>query len=173
MRKAVAAGCLSLGLMTLSAAAMALALPEAQGTTFSETLLVTPDADNTLWFQISGATSQFDSLSFAFEGIGLAVTAAPLLAAPTLRVATFNDIRNNAFSLSGGTAYTVTVSGKTAASIPGGDATLAVNVLNGAVARSSPAVLSTSAVPEPESYAMLLVGLALMGAKVARRRVKS
>jgi hypothetical protein len=74
-------------------------------------------------------------------------------------VAAFNDIRNNNYLLLGGQSYTVTVSGTTKSNVLGGYGIVSLTSANGTV----------SPVPEPESYAMFLAGLGLMGA-IARRR---
>jgi hypothetical protein len=159
----IAATSAGLALMALAGSANALTFNEGQNTSFGQYFSVTPSANNKLLFSVSGNTSQFDALSFSFVGVsGLAITATPSLTDPSVWMAAFNDIRNNGFNLSGSTTYQVKVSGHTVSSIPGGEGTVSVVVLNGII----------SSVPEPESYAMLLAGLGLLGV-VARRRAKA
>lgn len=152
----------------LSGAANALSFTEAQGTTFQQYLDVTPTVTNKMLFSISGFNSSFDSLGFSFVGnTGPSVTATNTLN-PSVKLASFNDFKNNSFSLTAGTHYFILVSGVTHASIPGGVGSLSISALNATV---TPTTLSNviASVPEPETYAMFLAGLGLIGG-IARRR---
>jgi len=160
MKKTLSISVIALGLMGMASAANALSFNEAQGTTFEQFLDVTPTIDNRLLLSVSGLNSQFDSLSFAFTGVpGLSVTATNALN-PSVKLAAFNDIRNNGFTLLAGTTYQVKISGQTNTSIPGGEGTVSISALNAVVAL----------VPEPETYAMFLAGLGLIGGMARRRK---
>lgn len=161
MKKTLVAGSVGLALLALAGSANALTFNEAQGQSFAQLFAVTPSATDRLVFSVSGMTSQLDSLSFSFLS-GPSVTASHPVGQPTVWLAAFNDIRNTGFSLAGGTPYQVTISGHTAASIPGGEAAVSVNILNGII----------SSVPEPEGYAMLLAGLGLLG-MIGRRGISA
>lgn len=158
MRKNIIAGSIGLGLLALSGVANAnsLTFNEMQGSSFEQWLIVTPSVTNKTIFQVSGLDAQFDLLSFSFIGVGLNKTATVF---GSLRSATFNDSLNVSYSLTSGTPYQVKISGHTRASLIGGEGTVSVNALNAVV----------TMVPEPESYAMLLAGLGLLGV-IARRR---
>ena len=80
----------------------------------------------------------------------------------------FNDVRNNRYALSN-KAYTLKIDGVTKSAITGGIGVVSITTLDGTTATLDARI--TSPVPEPETYAMLLAGLGLMGA-VARRRSK-
>lgn len=157
MKKSIVAGSIGLGLLALAGTANALTFNEAQNSTFDQYLNVTPSVTNTLVFSVSGLNSQFDALSFSFLAVPGLIKTATL--SNGVWKAAFNDNLNGLFTLTGGTTYSVKVSGHTLASIPGGSGTVTVSALNAVV----------TAVPEPESYAMLLAGLGLIGV-VARRR---
>ncbi len=139
-------------------AASALDFQTAAGSSFTEYFTLTPTVSNTLVFSVSGLAVQYDSLSF--EVLGAVPEVAATLKNGNL-VGAYNDIRNNAYVLTGGTPYTLKVTGTTKAVLPGVFGIVAINTLNGAV----------TPVPEPESYAMLLAGLGLVGT-IARRRMK-
>jgi hypothetical protein len=173
MKKGIAAGFIGLGLLALAGTVNALTFSEAAGSSFEQVLSVTPNVDNELVFQVTGSSTQFESLSFSFAEAGPSVVAEPSSAAPAVLVATFNDLRDDEFLLNRGMHYLVTVSGRTRAGIPGGEATVAVNVLNGDVTMpAATAFITPPPGTAPESYAMLLFGLIAMGAKIARRRIK-
>lgn len=144
-------------ILASAGAANALDFQTASGASFTEQFLLTPTADNTAVFSVSGLANQFSALSFSIAG-GPSVTGA-------LRngswVAAFNDGRNGAYTLTGNTDYTVTIAGITLANVPGNFGLVSVNTLNGSVV----------AVPEPETFAMLLAGLGVVG-MVSRRRKK-
>lgn len=160
MKKTVAAFALGAGALMLTGTANALSFNEAQGTTFEQFLDVTPTQDNKLVFSVSGLNSHFDALSFSFMGVpGLSLTATNTLN-PSVKLAAFNDIRNNGYLLQGNTHYVVKVSGQTNSSIVGGEGTVSISALNAVVAL----------VPEPETYAMFLAGLGLIGGMARRRR---
>ena len=127
----------------------------AANTAFTQYFTLTPTEDNKTVLVVSGLVPQFSSLSFE------------LLSGPTVvasvnagsLVAGFNDGKNNSFSLVAGTNYTLKITGQTRSHPPGGYGLVSVTAIKGTV----------SPVPEPESYAMFLAGLGLMGA-IARRR---
>jgi hypothetical protein len=164
MKKSFIATAIGLGLLASGGTATAntLTFNEASGSPFTQYLWVTPDAPDDLGFFVSGPSSQFDALSFLFVAVpGLPVT---MTASGGTRKASFDDMENTQpqFSLNGGEAYLVKVFGLTRAGIVGGHGTVTVSVIGTAI----------PAVPEPESYAMLLAGLGLLGL-IARRRAKA
>lgn len=126
------------------------------GTSFTKSFTFNPDADNSFVFSVSGLADYYSALSFQIVG------QVPTITATNKNgnlVAAFNDIRNSNYFLLGGQNYTVTVSGTTKSNVLGGYGIVSLTSANGTV----------SPVPEPESYAMFLAGLGLMGA-IARRR---
>lgn len=129
------------------------------GSSFTNYFTLTPTLTNKVVLTVSGLGAQFSNLSFEVLSGGPSVTAS--LSNNSL-VASFNDRTNNSYILNGGTHYTLKVSGITKAQPPGVFGIVSVNALGGTVAP----------VPEPETYAMLLAGLGLMGT-VARRRMKA
>ena len=165
MKKNLIAAAIGFGLLASGSTAIAntLTFNEASGASFTQDLWVTPNATNDLLFSVFGLASQFSSLSFSFADIPALTVPATLLSSGTLK-ASFDDLANNAFSnqfsLIGGHSYRVTVSGQTVPGILGGHGTVTVSALG------------VVAVPEPESYAMLLAGLGLLGL-IARRRAKA
>ena len=131
------------------------------GSGFVKSFVVTPTSTNNLVLTVSGLGTQYSELSFAVLSGG------PLVAARTVGdsfMATFNDVRNANFSLIAATPYTIQITGVTKADLPGGFGLISITALNGIV---TPALAVISSVPEPETFAMLLVGL--IGA-FARRR---
>jgi hypothetical protein len=152
---------LSLVAATLAAAGAAHALDfqTTAGTAFNQSFLITPTATDSLYLSVSGLAAQFSSLSFSILSGGPTVTA--VLSNGSL-VASADDWYDTAFSLIGGQSYTLQISGFTKAAAPGIFGSVSINTLEGTV----------SPVPEPESFAMLLAGLGLMGA-IARRRSKA
>jgi hypothetical protein len=124
---------------------------------FTKYFTVTPDATNKLILTASGLGPQLNSLSFSIAG---GPTVAALLNNGTWS-AIFNDPRNGGYSFAGLSPLSVTVSGMTSAVIPGTNAVISVTTRGGTI---------VSAVPEPETFAMLLAGLGLMGAIAARRK---
>jgi len=139
-------------------AASALDFQTAAGSSFTEYFTITPTTTNTLVLSVSGLAAQYSALSF--EILSTLPTVTATLKTGNL-VGAFNDIRNSGYVLTGGTPYTLKVTGITKAAPPGVFGIVAINTLNGTV----------SPVPEPESYAMLLAGLGLVGT-IARRRMK-
>lgn len=127
------------------------------GTSFEEYFAVTPTTTNKLFLTVSGMTAQFGSLSFEILGGPTPVTKT----LNGLFSVAFNDYLNNSYSLAANTPYTLKISGVTLASPVGGSGIVNINYANGTV----------TPVPEPESYAMLLAGLGLVGT-IARRRSK-
>jgi hypothetical protein len=163
MNMRIFAGALGLGMFAMVGTANAISFTEAQNTTFEQYVSVTPNSNNSVVFSVSGLGSQFDGLSFSFVDVpGLSKVATQFVGDSAIVKASFNDVRSGAFSLAGNTAYLVKISGHTRATILGGVGNFSVDVINGAAVP----------VPEPESYAMLLAGLGLMGG-IARRRMKA
>ncbi|MCX7178598.1 MAG: PEP-CTERM sorting domain-containing protein [Proteobacteria bacterium] len=156
MKNSIAVSCMGL-LLLVAGTANALTFNEVQGTSFERILSVTPTTTNKMLFSVSGLGTQFSDLSFSFTGTGLSVAATP---SGNALSGAFNDIRNGGYSFTGGTTYQVKVSGHTTANIPGGSGTVSVTAMNAIM----------TAVPEPESYAMLLAGLGLIGTVVRRGR---
>lgn len=158
MKKIIATALLSSCVAFTSSAAFAnsLVVEVAPGVSFEQLLSITPSDTNRMVLTFSGLADQFESLGFEINGI-----ATPFNGSYNKgnTVATFNDFRNNNFSLTGGQAYTVRVFGNSLSTLPGTVGKATVLVMNGNVV----------AVPEPESYAMFLAGLGIMGL-VARRR---
>jgi len=138
--------------------AHALSFETVAGSPFTSQFLLTPNANNSAVVQVSGLLAQFSSLSFKILG-GPTVNA---VAANGSLVAAFSDPRNQTYQLNGATPYTVTITGTTKAQAPGVFGLASINVINGTVA----------AVPEPETYAMLLAGLGVLGAIARRRKQK-
>jgi hypothetical protein len=77
--------------------------------------------------------------------------------------ATFSDSAATTFNLLANTTYTVTVFGKSKLA----GASYSLNATGGFVSGNAGPVV---AVPEPETYAMFLAGLGIMGAMVRRRK---
>ncbi len=157
MKNSIAVSCMGL-LLLVAGTANALTFNEVQGTSFERILSVTPTANNKMLFSVSGLGTQFSDLSFSFTGTGLSVAATSSTGNAILGA--FNDSRNSGYTFTGGTTYQVKVSGHTTANIPGGSGTVSVTAMNAIM----------TAVPEPESYAMLLAGLGLIGTVVRRGR---
>lgn len=136
-------------------AANALTFETVSGSPFTNQFVLTPTSSNSAAFSVSGLMAQFSSVNFSILG-------GPTVAATSVGnslTAAFSDPRNASFELTGGTPYTVTISGVTRTQLPGVFGLVSINTLNGTVA----------AVPEPETYAMLLAGLGLI-VFAARRR---
>ena len=132
-------------------------------TPFSLLLDITPTADNLFRFTYSGTKDILTSSGFTLSGSGggLPYTgAAGTLLGGSLTTG-FKDSAVPTFNLIAGTHYLLTLSGTIASTAPGGTGNITVTFANGTV----------TPVPDPESYAMLLAGLGLMGT-IARRRSK-
>ena len=158
MKKSIQASLAALALVG-AVGAQAESFEVAADTAFTQYFTFTPTADNKATLVVSGLVPQFSSLSFE------------LLSGPTVigsvnagsLIAGFNDFKNNSYSLSAGTGYTLKITGKTRSHPPGGYGLVSITAIKGTV----------SPVPEPESYAMFLAGLGLMGAIVRRRLLKA
>lgn len=124
------------------------------GQPFSQQFTVTPTTTNKLLLTAGGLESYIGSLKFTING-GPAVLGKDKNGS---WIATFNDPLNNAISYAGGVALTVWVSGTTN---PGNAGLITISTNNTG---------TVSPVPEPESFAMLLAGLGLMGAIATRRK---
>lgn len=159
MKNSIAVSCMGL-LLLVAGTANALTFNEVQGTSFERILSVTPTTTNKMLFSVSGLGTQFSDLSFSFTGTGLSVAATATPSTGNALSGAFNDSRNSGYTFTGGTTYQVKVSGHTTANIPGGSGTVSVTAMNAIM----------TAVPEPESYAMLLAGLGLIGTVVRRGR---
>ena len=161
MKKNIIAGSIGLGLLALSGMANAnsLTFNEKQGSSFEQLLTVSPSVTNKTLFQVSGSDIQFDSLSFSVIEVGLTK---PATLSNGVWSAAFKDSSDKAYELTGGKSYQVKISGNTRAGLIGGEGTVSINALYAVV----------TMVPEPESYAMLLAGLGLLGV-IARRRARA
>jgi hypothetical protein len=143
----------------------------ASGTSFTNTFLITPDVDNTLFLSVLGSADQFSSLSFQITD-GPSVTASTK--ADSL-VASFNDASSSSlgssYTLLAGQTYQLTVTGTTLTLDSGVTGSITVYGKNASIIElpvvTGPTI--TTPVPEPETYAMLLAGLGVM-VLVARRR---
>lgn len=142
--------------MTAQAATTTATFSEASSGAFTESFLVTPDAANTLVVRLSGMGSQFSALSFSLWDGSASIASVSASKLNGNYLAFFSDLNNTTVSLVGGKAYTLKVTG---VSTPAPNSLGTVSAFNGSV----------TPVPEPESYAMFLAGLGLMGA-IARRR---
>lgn len=144
--------------LAATSGAQALSFETLSGTPFTEYFSVKPNKNNAFVITVSGLGIQYSDLSFS-------IASGPTVIGSLNKgswVAAFNDARNKDFALAKNTSYTLKVTGHTNASIPGGFAQISITTLNGAV----------TPVPEPETFAMFLAGLGLMGA-IARRRNKT
>lgn len=140
-------------------AANAVDFQTAAGSTFTNYFTVTTTASNVLGLTVSGFAAQYASLSFEILSGGPSVVAG--LSGLNL-FAGFSDPRNSSFTLPAGT-YSLRVDGVTKSLIPGTFGVVSVNAVNGTV----------TAVPEPESYALMLAGLGLIGTIALRRNKAS
>ncbi len=161
MKKNLISASIGLGLMALAGAANANVVTFDEGLNldfdkyFTVTLSAPPSGPPALWLMVSGLTSQFSTLSFSFNSGPTVWATHPFGDPGAWRASLFTS------GLNIGTPYQLKVSGHTNGAIPGGHGTVTVQALGAVVA-----------VPEPESYAMLLAGLGLLGL-IARRRAKS
>lgn len=139
---------------------------------FEGVFSVTPSATNALVFSFSSLDGSFSNVKYSIfsnsmltSAIGNAsgYTIKTIGGANTFSVGSslipFNDLAKAAFDLTGATPYFIKLSGTL--NDVDGYGQFKVSSANGVI----------NAVPEPESYAMFLAGLGIMGA-VARRRSK-
>ena len=121
---------------------------------------VTPTVDNKLILNVSGGPTQFSQIKFDLSGGPSGVLA---VVDDGNLIASFNDKSNKGYSLNANQTYTLKVTAYTKELNPGVMAKVSIQAIRGNL---------VTAVPEPESYAMLLAGLGLIGT-VALRRKKS
>jgi CBS domain containing-hemolysin-like protein len=136
----------------------ALTFATVSGSPFTNQFVLTPTSTNSAAFSVSGLMAEFSALSFSVSS-GPAVVATSF--GTSLRAA-FSDPLNTSYVLNGSTPYTLTVTGVTKAQVPGIFGLVSINTPNSTIA----------AVPEPETYAMLLAGLGLIGVMYRRRLTK-
>jgi len=132
---------------------------ETSNGSFTESFFVTPNGANTLILRVSGAAFQFSGLTFSLWDGATSLISGNSTAVGGNQIAIFSDLNTVSFDLLGGKAYTLKVTG-TSIGAPN-TAVGTVYATNGLV----------SAVPEPESYALLLAGLGLIGT-VGKRRFR-
>lgn len=156
MKNILVAAAMVIGAST-GAQAASLTFAEASSGSFVESFNVSASAPDKLVLRVSGITSQFSALDFGLWDGSTLVTNVAGTAFGGNTFAVFSDKANTGISLVVGKTYTLKITGTAIAT--GNTALGTVVVSNGTV----------SPVPEPESYAMLLAGLGLMGA-IARRR---
>lgn len=157
---------LAAALMTAVGAVSAntLSFDAVAGSPFTNAVEVTPTADNSLFILVNGGIGQFSALSFEINGGPILL---PLAGRQNLAIS-FSDTANKSYLLSANQTYTLTVTGTVAPSFAGKTASYSIFSRNGSIAL--PAV---SPVPEPETYALLLAGLGLVGAAARRRRTST
>ncbi|BDT70678.1 hypothetical protein os4_01850 [Comamonadaceae bacterium OS-4] len=143
------------------AASTSASFEEATNGAFTESFVVTPTTTNKLVLRVTGLASQFSALSASLWSGAAQLATFTSVNAGGNRTILVNDAANSAFSLLAGQAYTFKVTG-TSTALP--------NTAKGAVVAFSGTV---SAVPEPESFALLLAGLGLVGVAAKRGRQKS
>jgi hypothetical protein len=131
--------------------------------TFSFDLIVTPTLDNTLKLTFAAPlVGSFSNLSYSlYDG---STFLASYTIASNGKATAFNDATPyfSSTSLLANHAYTLTLAGTVSSLNASQLAVYKVTTTNGSIA----------AVPEPESYAMLLAGLGLVGTIARRRRAK-
>lgn len=147
--------------LSAQAASTTATFQEASNGAFTETFFVTPDAANTLLLRVSGAAFQFSGLSFSlWDGATSLVTVAGSAIGANV-AGIFSDLKTTSFDLVAGKTYTLKITGTSIG---------APNTSVGTVYATNGLV---SAVPEPESYALLLAGLGLIGTVAKRRSRKT
>jgi hypothetical protein len=156
MKKSIQLSLVSLALLAGTAAQAATtgsaSFSEVANQNFTKHFTVTPTVTNLLTLKVSSGSAQLVGLTFSILG-------GPTVAATLTGgnwVAAFSDLGNNAYSFAAGSPLAVTVTGHT-----GNNAVISLSTRNGTI---------VSSVPEPETFAMLLAGLGLMGAIAARRK---
>jgi opacity protein-like surface antigen len=159
MKKLLRLSLLTLALATGAAANAATSESFSAGAdeSFTKNFTVTPTASNSVILTVGGLGIQLTGLTFTIAG-------GPTVTATLLNgnwVATFNDVRNSGYNFGALNPLTVTVTGHTSASLPGGNAVVSLSTRNGTI---------VSSVPEPETFALLLAGLGVVGAMAARRK---
>lgn len=159
---------ISLAIFAVAASGMANALDfeTLAGSSFVKSFVVTPSANNRLVLSVSGQATQYSALSFEILSGGPRVEA---IVDNGSLAAAFSDRRNDDFWLTA-TPYTLQISGTTKPNLTGGYGIISIASLGGTV---TPAVAALAGpitpVPEPETFAMLLAGLGVIGT-FARRR---
>lgn len=142
------------------AASTSASFEEATNGAFAESFVVTPTTTNALVLRVTGMASQFSALAASLWSGAAQIASFTSVNAGGNRTILVSDAANSAFSLLAGQAYTFKVTGISTA-LP--------NTAKGAVVAFNGTV---SAVPEPESFALLLAGLGLVGVAAKRGRQK-
>ena len=133
-----------------------------EGAAFLNSFLVTPSETNKFEFDLSARKEDYTSLSFEIISGGFSETVVATKNDGKW-TASFNDSNTKNFKLTEGNSYALNIYGFTANNKDQNNfGTYSFTVENGSIKM-------ISAVPEPESYAMLLAGLGMVGTIVFRR----
>lgn len=155
--------------LVAAASAHALTFETLADSRFVSYFSLTLSEDNRLGLTLFGSAAKYEELSFEILSGGPKVVAS-VTSSGALRLAGFNDEADDNFLLTSGTPYQLKVEGLT----KGGAGSVTVSARYGSLSpvQQQPLPAITTTVPEPESFAMMLAGLGLMGV-IARRRGKS
>jgi hypothetical protein len=156
-----AAAVLTAGMAGQASASSSLTFSEASNGAFTEVFTITPTITNELRLTVSGMASQFADLTATLWDGSTQLASFGSLAQFGNRALGLNDSKNNTFTLVSGQNYTLKLAGISSAAP--NNAVGTITVYNGSV----------TAVPEPETFALLLAGLGLVGAAAKRGRQKS
>lgn len=143
------------------AASNSASFEEATNGAFTESFVVTPTTTDKLILRVTGLATQFSALSVSLWSGATQLAAFSSTVLGGSRAILVSDASQASFSLTAGQAYTLKVTG-TSTGLPL-TAKGSVVVSNGTV----------SAVPEPESFALLLAGLGLVGVAAKRGRQRA